>query len=194
MNSKYILSFLFLIIAAMPLQAQKKSSYIHPQQVKSGIGITFTGTGDMMGTSLFTEYHYFLNNYASLSSALSFKFFKDDSDGLLINEHMKDVELGAYLHPLHGDDFSFFFGGGVMLREFYFSVATDPVTNYQFDDTYVPTASSYSTTQYGIGYSVCAGFSFKLKQDIDFTFQEKLQNDTNGNITWDSQIGVIFSF
>jgi len=194
MNKKNLLSIVFFFVIIFSLSAQDISNRGHQQQLKTGVGFVFCGTGDLMGTSLYSEYHYFYNHYISVSPMISFMSLKEEGDHLLENENIKNIGTSVYVHPFNGEDFSFSFGAGVLLRQFNYSVATDITTAYQFEETYIAPGEHYSTTQYGIGYSIGAGFAFNIAEGVDFSFQEKLQNDTNGNITWDSQIGVIFSF
>ncbi|MCF8307827.1 MAG: hypothetical protein K9I68_02340 [Bacteroidales bacterium] len=191
---KLAIVFIFFTVATHAQTSDDTVTDNVRQKFKTGLGIAFTSNEAMWGYSLHSEYHYFLNGNVSVATGLAVMHFRDDTEKVLKNTQIESLELGVYFHFLKNEDLSFHLGGGGNLRYFHWGLATSVTDTYTFDGEVIPMGSKKSINRFTAGYSVNAGFSFRLGDKMRLLFQEQLQNDKKDNITWDSRIGVLIKF
>lgn len=163
-------------------------------------GFAFTGTGDLPGYCLSTEYSRKLTEAVRLGVALGIVNFQDNDvddqnqNFLLQNAHARSLELTGYFVPLQWGGGGLEIGGGGFYRHWNWIYATGANVSFSNGDITLD-PNSYATQKINTaGYTASIGGYVRISEALGLNFRGVLQNDTNADIVTSARLGVRLKF
>lgn len=167
-----ILSLVWLTIG-LGASFSQDSSEVRKNVWSSEYGFAFTGTDDLTGYCLSTEYSRKLTKAVHLGVALGIVNFQDNGvddlnqDFLLQNAHARSLELIGYIVPLRWCALGLEIGGGGFYRQWTWIYATGANISFSNGEIFLG-PNSYATQKINTaGYTASIGGYVVLVKHLD---------------------------
>lgn len=163
-------------------------------------GYAFTGSGDISGYSLHSEYGWAFSEKFKIAPAIGVMNFHqntietDKKNILLKNANARSLELMGYVTPAITNRLGFELGFGSFVRHWRWIYATGPLSGYGSGDIHLGSSDYATAATTGVGYSISIGFMLKVSGHIGLSLRGVYQNDTNYDNAVTARLGLNIGF
>lgn len=195
--------FLLTAFLLSVLTLQSQPSYRH-NIISLGIGPSFTGSGDIIGTGMYNEYLKSLGKWISLNSRLSFHLLNAVGTTSNIPNYYDQqtgisLDLGFNASPFKtGKRYLYLMGGGSIM--YYASTYTSSGVYYGYNLTANQQTEAIHFDEYyyekGVtpGYYFGLGFTENISPHIAYGLKCNFQFYTSGDVIWVMGINIGYDF
>ncbi len=191
---KLISITLFVMCCFENIQSQDtKNNKINSIIIESGYA--FTGTGDMHGSFIATEYGRYIISKVKISGRIENMNFLSQENSLLQSSSLIGVGIHGYYDIMDLKRLKFQIGTGILHRNWKWVYATGENSSFRNSDGFSLSPSSFdSYTNNTFGYSISIGSIININETFGISVRGLYQNDTKGDNTVSARIGINFRF